>query len=76
LHHAVEINQGQLLPNCYCDWITPKRERIYQEFLLVLVEIIQLLEKIQEYEAAISFARRLILIPAANQATLDALECP
>lgn len=67
LHHAVELYHGELLPNCYCDWVVPERERINQEFLLVLVEIIQLLEKRQEYEAAIPYARRLLQLDSYRE---------
>jgi DNA-binding SARP family transcriptional activator len=48
LHRAAELYHGELLLNCYSNWIAPERERIDQEFLLVLVELIQLLEQRHE----------------------------
>ncbi|MCJ7735030.1 MAG: AAA family ATPase, partial [Anaerolineales bacterium] len=60
LKEAVEAYQGDLLPNCYDDWIIPERESLSQAYLRLLEELVEILELGQEYDAAIQAAQQLI----------------
>lgn len=51
---------GELLPNCYDDWILPQRERLHQTCGNVLERLVLLLEERREYGRALLFARRLL----------------
>jgi predicted ATPase/DNA-binding SARP family transcriptional activator len=61
LEQAVGLYQGDLIPACYDDWITPKRERLCSQFLRLLAQLIALLEDQRDYCSAISYAQRLLL---------------
>ncbi|TFG48459.1 MAG: hypothetical protein E4H33_04140, partial [Anaerolineales bacterium] len=60
LKEAVEAYQGDLLPNCYDDWIIPERESLSQAYLRILEELVEILELGQEYDAAIQAAQQLV----------------
>jgi DNA-binding SARP family transcriptional activator len=62
LEHAISLYQGELLPSCYDDWITPHRERLHQQCLAALEKIAALLEDQRAYTRACSYARRLLEI--------------
>ena len=57
---AVDAYQGDLLPNCYDDWIIPERERLSQALIGILEELIDILEMEGEYDPAIQYAQQLI----------------
>jgi DNA-binding SARP family transcriptional activator len=60
LESAVNWYKGELLPSCYDDWIIRERERLKDDFILVLEYLIKSLEEDESYPAAIRYAHRLI----------------
>ncbi|MCC6191193.1 MAG: tetratricopeptide repeat protein [Anaerolineales bacterium] len=60
LQAAVTLYRGDLLPNCYDDWVLPERERLRQLYLAALARLVQVLETQGEYLAAISRAQQLL----------------
>lgn len=60
LETAVQLYQGNLLPDNYDDWIVPLREELRQTYLSALQQLIALLETQQAYHAAARYAQRLI----------------
>ena len=59
LEKAVELYQGELLPDCYDDWVLPERDRLSQLFLDVLEWLLCLREQEGDYQGAIRIAQRL-----------------
>jgi DNA-binding SARP family transcriptional activator len=57
LEQAVNVYGGDLLPDCYDDWIQPERERLRQDFGRALEKVIQACEAARDYEAAICYAQ-------------------
>ena len=60
LEDAVALYRGDLLPNCYDDWILPIRERLRHAFQGALERLIGLAESEQDYAAAIAHANHLL----------------
>ncbi len=60
LREAVDLYQGELLPNCYDDWIQPERERLKERFVEGLERLVVLLEQQHDYRAAIRYAEHLL----------------
>ena len=60
LERAVELYEGDLLPGCYDDWIEFARERLRRSYRGALIQLIDFLEQIQDYRAAIEAAERLV----------------
>jgi len=60
LERATALYQGDLLPDCFDDWILPQRQELRQAFLDVLLRLIALLEAEQDHDAAIECAQRLL----------------
>lgn len=58
LESAVSLYRGDLLPDCYDDWITPERERLRQECQNAYKELAQVLEGQREYATAVQFAQQ------------------
>ena len=59
LEQAVDFYQGDLLPDCYDEWILPERDRLSQLFLDVLEWLLCLREQEGDYQGAIRIAQRL-----------------
>ncbi len=57
---AVACYQGDLLPDCYDDWILPLREQLQEQLLKALERLIQLCEEQRAYAAAIDYGRCLL----------------
>jgi DNA-binding SARP family transcriptional activator/tetratricopeptide (TPR) repeat protein len=57
LEQAVIVYGGDLLPDCYDDWIQPERERLRQDFGRTLEKVIQAREEARDYEVAICYAQ-------------------
>src|SRR3954454_15191724 len=57
---AAALYRNDLLPSCYDDWIVPERERLRQEFIQALEQLILLHEKNQEYSEAIVYGQRAL----------------
>jgi DNA-binding SARP family transcriptional activator len=60
LEAAAASYHGNLLPNCYDDWVLTERERLRQDFARTLERLIGLLERQRAYSAAIQVAQRLL----------------
>jgi len=56
---AANLYQGDLLPDCYEDWIIPERERLHHTHLQMLRQLIDDLAHQHDYPSAISYANRL-----------------
>ncbi len=69
LARAAELYQGDLLPNCYDEWVMPERDRLRQAFLKTLDQLIELLEQERDYEGAINAAQRLLRHDPLHEAT-------
>ncbi len=59
LEQAVAAYQGDLLPSCYEDWITPERERLRRQYSQACQKWMQILETQREYAEALQAAQRL-----------------
>lgn len=60
LDQALNHYHGPLLPSCYEDWILPLRERLDQQYVAALEQLVVLLEERRDYVAAIHQAERLL----------------
>src|SRR5438034_317989 len=54
LERVMHLYRGELLPNCYDEWIVPERDRWRQVFLQAAERLITLLEEERDYDAAIT----------------------
>ena len=57
---ATDSYSGDLLPDCYDEWVLPERERLRNLYAQALGELVLLAEAERDYPAAISQARRLL----------------
>lgn len=60
LRRAVELYGGDLLPGCYDEWIAAPREKLREDFLAALQELISSHEHTGDNSTAILYARRLL----------------
>lgn len=60
LQEAVNLYHGDLLPDCYDEWVLAERERLRQHYVAALSQLTSLLESIEKYDQAITYARRLL----------------
>jgi predicted ATPase/DNA-binding SARP family transcriptional activator len=73
LEQAIALYGGELLPNCYDDWIVPERERLRQAFTGALQRLLLLLDRESEPRAAIAYAERLLRHDPLSEETYRAL---
>jgi non-specific serine/threonine protein kinase len=73
LVEAVEHYHGDLLPAWYDDWVLLERERLRQLFLTALERLIVLLEREQDFPAAIGCAQRLLRHDPLHEVTYQHL---
>lgn len=57
---AIQIYTGDLLPECFDNWIVPIRERLRRAFLSALESLATITEEAREYPAALEYASRLV----------------
>jgi DNA-binding SARP family transcriptional activator len=69
LEAAVAAYAGDLLPDCYDDWILAPREQLAQKFVAALEQLILLHEEQRSYAAAIAHAQRLLAYDPLHEAT-------
>ena len=60
LREALAFYAGELLPECYDDWIVPERERLAEEYRNVLQRLVDLLEQQGAFGEAIVAAQSLV----------------
>ena len=60
LKKAVALYHGDLLPNCYDDWILDDRQRVLQLHMEALERLVTELEDARDYRSAIQYAQRLL----------------
>ncbi len=60
LKTSLDSYQGDLLPECYQEWIEPFRDRLRQQYLTALQKVMALLERQRAYPEAVRYARRWI----------------
>lgn len=60
LHKAVDHYQGDLLPNCYDEWILPERDRLRQSYFHAASRLMVLLEQERDYNNAIKVVQQLL----------------
>jgi DNA-binding SARP family transcriptional activator/predicted ATPase len=69
LEQAAALYQGDLLPDCYDEWVLPERERLQRLAIDALEQLIEHLERRRDYPAAIAYARRLLRLDPLREAT-------
>ncbi|MCX6032866.1 MAG: tetratricopeptide repeat protein [Chloroflexi bacterium] len=69
LQEAVEAYTGDLLSDCYDDWIAPIRERLSQAARAALERLLVLLEERGEYRGALQYDQRLLRHDPLHEAT-------
>jgi DNA-binding SARP family transcriptional activator len=62
LEHAAASYAGDLLPDCYDDWVESEREQLRQLLVTALEQLALLLEQRHAYAEAIGHMRRLVRI--------------
>jgi len=68
LQMALELYRGDLLVDCYDDWILAERERLRQKCEKLLERLIALLETEHDYPTAIDYAQRLLRLDPLGEA--------
>lgn len=66
---AAAAYSGDLLPPCYDDWIVPHRERLREQYLAVLQQLIDTLEQGRDYPGAIHQANCLLRTDPLHEET-------
>lgn len=66
LEQAVQVYAGDLLPDCYDDWIDPIRERLRRSFLSALDTLAAITEEAREYSSALEYVQRLVAADPLN----------
>jgi DNA-binding SARP family transcriptional activator len=69
LEQAVALYTGDLLPACYDDWLLLERERLRQQYVTALEQLIGILEQQHELASALAYAQRLLHNDALHEST-------
>lgn len=67
LKQAISLYQGELLPNCYDDWIEPERHRLHQLLINGLTDLGSILAELGDYRGAIAHTQRLLQLEPLNE---------
>lgn len=70
---AVALYTGELLPNCYDDWILPLREQLRLAYGDALERLVLALEDQRDYAGAILYAQRLLQVDPVHEAAYRTL---
>lgn len=73
LIHLSDLYRGQLLPNCYDDWIVPIREQLHQDVVAALDRLVTLLENQRQYEEGIRYSQRLLTLEPVDEKSYQRL---
>lgn len=68
LKRAVACYAGDLLPDCYDEWVQPVREQLRERLLDALARLVALHERRGELATASAYARRLASLDPLNEA--------
>jgi len=69
LRRAINLYRGDLLPECYDEWIFPVRETLRVRYRSGLERLVQLLEESRDYTTAIDYAQQLLRHDPLQEAT-------
>jgi DNA-binding SARP family transcriptional activator len=69
LERATHLYQGELFPECYDDWAVVERQRLHELAMKALGEQVHLLERGEDYAAALERAQRLLQLDPLREAT-------
>ncbi len=59
---------GELLPDCYDEWVLPLRAELHQDVMAALTQLVTLLENQRAYDDGIRYAQQLLTLePLAEQ---------
>ena len=64
---SLDLYRGELLPDCYDDWVFPRREQLHSLFLERALSLAQAMRARSEYARAIAFAQRALAGDPANE---------
>jgi DNA-binding SARP family transcriptional activator len=73
LEQAIACYTGDLLPECYDEWLLAARERLRQSYLAALEELVRLLEVRRDFRAAASYALQLLQADPLHEVTYRTL---
>lgn len=73
LERAVALYQGDLMPDCYDDWIVPERERLQRLFIRAVGRLAEVYEQTRKYQSAIAYANRLLELDPFHESAYLAL---
>ncbi|HLK61019.1 MAG TPA: BTAD domain-containing putative transcriptional regulator [Chthonomonadaceae bacterium] len=60
LERILALYRGPLLPDCYDEWVLPERERLADQYLHRLRQIVKLLTESKQFRRAIDYTHRAI----------------
>jgi len=69
LEHAARCHRGDLLPECYDEWIEPERDNLRRRLTRALERLAEICEQQGEYEDALAYAERLLTIDEFEEST-------
>ncbi|PLP99445.1 AAA family ATPase [Cupriavidus pauculus] len=69
LTHAADLYRGDLLANCYDEWIHPERERLREQCIEALVRLGQLSEARRDYVKALKYTQQLQRLDPCREPT-------
>ena len=67
LEAAVALYRGDLLPECYDDWLMPVREQLREAYSASVARLAELAELDRDYRGAIPWARRWLDLDPLNE---------
>lgn len=69
LQGAVDLYRGDLLEGCYRDWCIYERERFQHMYLAMLDKLMDYCQARRDYEAGLSYGRRILRYDRARERT-------
>src|SRR5262249_45007613 len=60
LRRAVAVYQGDLMEGCYQDWCLFHRERLHNNYLVLLERLMEYCELHRQYDAGLAYGERLL----------------
>lgn len=69
LEQAVALYTGDLLPDCYDDWLLPEREQLRQHYIRALEQLVGILEQQRELTSALDYAQRILHSDPLHEST-------